>query len=82
MDGLAETTLTIPVKITIGYENKYGGFPITIGNGLFRAYPLYIEQCGDDEKKEYRITDEIKHISDRYDTKEEAIAWLVKMLQA
>jgi hypothetical protein len=64
-------TITLKVDVTITSKNE-----IIVGNGLFAQYKLFIEKDGN----EYRITDEIKHISDWYETKEEAIKWVIKKL--
>jgi hypothetical protein len=64
-------TITLKVDVTITSENE-----VIVGNGLFDQYKLFLEKDGN----EYRITDEIKHISDYYDTKEEAIEWIIKNL--
>lgn len=72
---MIKKTFTLQVEVTITDQNE-----IIVGNspyGLFDQYKLFIEEHGG----QYRITDEIKHISDPYDSAEEAIAWVVKKLQ-
>lgn len=72
---MIKKTLTLQVNVTITDKNE-----IIIGNGpygLFDRYKLFIEE----DNGEYRITDEIKHISDPYDTEEEAIAWVIRTLE-
>jgi hypothetical protein len=64
-------TITLKVDVTITSENE-----VIVGNGLFYQYKLFLEKDGN----EYRITDEIKHISDFYKSKEEAIEWVIKQL--
>lgn len=67
-------TFTLQVEVTITDKNE-----IIVGNhpyGLFDRYKLFIEKDGD----EYRVTDEIKHISDCFDSRDECIKWVLKKL--
>lgn len=67
-------TITLKVDVTITSRNE-----IIVGNqpyGLFDQYRLFIEKDGN----EYRISDEVKHISDWFDTREEAIEWIVEKI--
>ena len=71
---MTKETFTIPVEVTITGKNE-----IIIGNhpyGLFSRYRLFIEKDG----SEYQVTDEIKHISDRYESKDECIQWVLQQL--
>lgn len=71
---MPKETFTIPVEVTITDKNE-----IIVGNypyGLFSQYKLFIEKDGD----EYRVSDEIKHISDWFDSKDECIRWVIKKL--
>lgn len=62
---------TLKVKITITDKNE-----IIVGNGLFNQYRLFIEEWDD----KYRVSDEVKHISDTFKNKDDCIRWIVKKL--
>lgn len=71
---MSKETFTLQVEVTITDDDE-----IIVGNypyGIFSQYRLFIE--GDSGA--YRISDEIGHISDWFDSREDCIRWIIDKL--